>query len=76
MDSSLFTGLDSLFVCFPQFLLCYSLHPFVQPLDVKEEEKKIRNQPQLVSLHPVHVRWDILHFNFDILVSQVMQDSD
>ena len=63
VDSSLFTGLDSVLICFPQFLLCYSLHSFVQPLDVKEEEKKIRNHPQLVTLHPVHVRFDFLILN-------------
>ena len=45
VDSSLFTGLASLFVCFPQFLFCYSLHSFVQPLDLEEEAKKIRAAP-------------------------------
>ena len=43
VDSSLFTSLDSVLVCFPQFLFRYSLHPFVQSLDFEEEEKKIRN---------------------------------
>ena len=43
VDSSLFTSLDSILVCFPQFLFRYSLHPFVQSLDFEEEEKKIRN---------------------------------
>jgi len=58
VDSSLFTGLASLFVCFPQFLLCYSLHSFVQPLDLEEEAKKIRAAPpHPVTLHPFHVRW-------------------
>ena len=45
VDSSLFTGLASVFVCFPQFLFCYSLHSFVQPLDLEEEAKKIRAAP-------------------------------
>jgi len=67
VDSSLFTGLDSVLVCFPQFLLCYSLHSFVQPLDVKEEEKKIRNHPQLVTLHPVHVRWCKIQTRMNII---------
>jgi len=67
VDSSLFTGLDSVLVCFPQFLLCYSLHSFVQPLDFKEEEKKIRNHPQLVTLHPVHVRWCKIQTRMNII---------
>jgi len=53
VDSSLFTGLASVFVCFPQFLFCYSLHSFVQPLDLEEEAKKIRAAPltQLLCIH-------------------------
>ena len=65
VDSSLFTGLASVFVCFPQFLFCYSLHSFVQPLDLEEEAKKIRAAPpQPVSLHPFHVRLEVPQLKF------------